>query len=45
MTFATVNGAGRSDVNILVAVKHKNQANATGTKQQQELCLRIQDLC
>lgn len=44
MTFATVNGVGQSDANILVAVKHKKQANATG-KKHQELYLRIQDLC
>lgn len=44
ITFATVNGVGQSDVNILAVVKHKNQANATRTKQQKELCLRIQVL-
>lgn len=30
MAFATVNGMGQGDVNILVAVKHRKQANATG---------------
>lgn len=32
MAFAVVNGVGQGDVNILVAVKHKKQANATGKK-------------
>ena len=32
MVFAIVTGARQGDVNILVAVKHKKQANAMGKK-------------